>query len=38
MTSGAMEIHNQLSSEGFDLASDEYYDELNRRIRKEFPR
>ena len=37
MTSGAMEIHNQLSSEGFDLTSDEYYDELNRRIRKEFP-
>ena len=37
MTSGAMEIHNQLSAEGFDLTSDEYYDELNRRIRKEFP-
>ena len=37
MTSGAMTIHNQLSAEGFDLTSDEYYDELNRRIRKEFP-
>lgn len=37
MTSGAMEIHSQLSSEGFDLTSNEYYDELNRRIRKEFP-
>ena len=37
MTSGAMEIHYQLSAEGFDLTSDEYYDELNRRIRKEFP-
>ena len=37
MTYAAFGIHNQLKEEGFDLSSDEYYDELNRRIRKEFP-
>ena len=37
MTNGAYAIHAQLAQEGFDLSSDEYYDELNRRIRKEFP-
>ncbi len=37
MTNGAYAIHGQLEQEGFDLSSDEYYDELNRRIRKEFP-
>jgi hypothetical protein len=37
MTNAAYGIHNQLSQEGFDLSSDEYYDELNRRIRKAFP-
>ena len=37
MTTAAFAIHNKLSEEGFDLQSDEYYDELNRRIRKEFP-
>jgi hypothetical protein len=37
MTNGAFAIHSQLEQEGFDLSSDEYYDELNRRIRKEFP-
>jgi hypothetical protein len=37
MTNGTFAIHNQLEREGFDLSSDEYYDELNRRIRKEFP-
>jgi hypothetical protein len=37
MTGAAFTIHNKLQSEGFDLQSDEYYDELNRRIRKEFP-
>lgn len=37
MTTGAYAIHGQLEQEGFDLSSDEYYDELNRRIRKEFP-
>jgi len=37
MTHAAFGIHAQLKEEGFDLSSDEYYDELNRRIRKEFP-
>ena len=37
MTHAAFGIHTQLEQEGFDLSSDEYYDELNRRIRKEFP-
>lgn len=37
MTNAAYGIHNQLAQEGFDLSSDEYYDELNRRIRKAFP-
>jgi hypothetical protein len=37
MTYAAFGIHNQLKEEGFDLSSDEYYDELDRRIRKEFP-
>ena len=37
MTNAAYGIHNQLAAEQFDLSSDEYYDELNRRIRKAFP-
>lgn len=37
MTGAAFTIHNRLQAEGFDLQSDQYYDELNRRIRKEFP-
>ena len=37
MTNGTFAIHSELEQEGFDLSSDEYYDELNRRIRKEFP-
>lgn len=37
MTYATFGIHNQLKEEGFDLSSDEYYDELDRRIRKEFP-
>lgn len=37
MTYAAFGIHNQLKDEGFDLSSEEYYDELDRRIRKEFP-
>lgn len=37
MTNGAFAIHGQLKREGFDLSSDEYYDELDRRVRKEFP-
>jgi hypothetical protein len=37
MTHAAFGIHAQLKEEGFDLSSDEYYDELDRRVRKEFP-
>jgi hypothetical protein len=37
MTHAAFGIHTQLKEEGFDLSSDEYYDELDRRVRKEFP-
>ena len=34
---GAMAINNQLEAEGFDVGSEEYYTEVDRRIRKEFP-
>jgi hypothetical protein len=37
MTNAAFSIHNQLQEEGFDLSSDEYYDELDNRIREAFP-
>jgi hypothetical protein len=37
MTFAAFGVHTQLAEEGFDLSSEEYYDELDRRIRKEFP-
>ena len=37
LTEGAYRIHNELAREGFDLTSDEYYDELDRRIVKYFP-
>jgi len=38
MTMAAQGIHMELiQKEGIDPQSDEYYDELNRRIRKEFP-
>jgi hypothetical protein len=37
MTHAAFGIHSQLKDEGFDLSSEEYYDELDRRVRKEFP-
>lgn len=38
MTLTAFSIHKQLiESEGYDASSDEYYAELDRRIRKEFP-
>jgi hypothetical protein len=36
-TSVAFAIHNQLENEGFDLESDEYYSELNNRVRQELP-
>tara|TARA_R100001244_G_scaffold71250_1_gene57574 strand:- start:784 stop:1779 length:996 start_codon:yes stop_codon:yes gene_type:complete len=38
MTGAAMELHNQLiNEEGFDPLSNEYYNEVNSRMRKEFP-
>jgi len=38
MTGAAMELHNQLvMEEGFDPQSNEYYNEVNSRMRKEFP-
>ena len=38
MTHAAWGIHRQLiQTEGFDAETDEYYDELNRRIRDTFP-
>lgn len=38
MTHAAQGIHIQMvSAEGFDPASDEYYDELDRRMRESFP-
>ena len=37
MTVSAFTIHKQLQNEGFDLGTDEYYTEVDRRIRREFP-
>jgi len=37
MTMGAMAINNQLIDEGFDEGSAEYYSEVDKRIRNEFP-
>jgi len=37
MTYTAMSFHDELVAEGFDATSDEYYNEIDRRIRKEFP-
>jgi len=38
MTAAAFALHSQLTDdEGFDPTSDEYYTEVNRRIRAEFP-
>ena len=36
-TTVALTIHEQLASEGFDLNSDEYYNELDNRLRLELP-
>jgi hypothetical protein len=36
-TTVALTIHEQLASEGFDLNSDEYYNELDNRLRSEIP-
>ena len=37
MTAVAYEIHEDLISEGFNASGDDYYKELDSRIRKEFP-
>jgi hypothetical protein len=37
MTMTSFAFHEDLLNEGFDPASNEYYDEINNRIRKEFP-
>ena len=37
MTYTAYDIHNQLVQEGIDPRDDEYYNEIDKRIRKEFP-
>ena len=37
MTYTAYDIHNQLIAEGIDARDDDYYTEIDRRIRKEFP-
>ena len=38
MTAAAFALHSQLTEdEGFDPSSDEYYTEVDRRIRAEFP-
>ena len=36
-TTLALTIHEQLANEGFDLNSDEYYNELDNRLRSEIP-
>ena len=37
MTMTSFVIHQDLLNEGFDATSNEYYDEVNKRIRTEFP-
>ena len=37
MTNAAITIHNNLAQEGLELDSDEYYTEVNTRLRKYFP-
>jgi hypothetical protein len=37
MTYTAFDIHNKLEAEGYDVNSDEYYAEIDKRIRLEFP-
>jgi len=37
MTALAFGVDKKLQQEGFDLGSDEYYSELDKRIRKRFP-
>lgn len=37
MTNVAMGIHEKISEEGFDVSSDEYYDEIDRQLKGLFP-
>lgn len=37
MTNAAITIHNNLAAEGLELDGDEYYNEVNTRLRKYFP-
>ena len=37
MTSAALVIHRDLVKEGFDVESDEYYNEITQRVRQRFP-
>ena len=37
LTNVAFGVHSQLESEGFDTESDEYYSEIDKRIRHEMP-
>jgi len=37
MRETALSIHSELVQEGFDVSSDEYYSEIDKRIREEFP-
>jgi phage I-like protein len=37
MTFTAFEIHKDLVNEGFDPKSDDYYSEVNKRIKVDFP-
>jgi len=37
MTYTAFDIHNKLEAEGYDPSSDDYYAEIDKRIRLEFP-
>jgi len=36
-TSVAFAVHKELENEGFDLESDEYYSEIDKRVQKELP-
>ena len=37
MTNTAFQVHEKLQSEGFDLDSDEYYNEINKQMREIYP-
>jgi hypothetical protein len=37
LTSAAMGLHDELLSQGFDVESDDYYNEINKRMKDYFP-